>query len=535
MSLNRPVSFAAILLALPLLAHAQSPAAPGQQPPTSTPTLQVYSRETDVDVVVTDSHGNPVYGLKPSDFTIDEDGKPQTITNFSESSAPAAAAGYSLAAPNHVLPPGIYTNYQATPATGPVNIILLDALNGGPMLVDYAEQQVNHYFHTMPAGTQVAVFWLSASGLHMLQGFTSDRSLLEKATVTDRVDFGIYDIEWTRRWYTIDALNQIAAYVSGIKGRKNLLWFTPEPIFLLHDGGYAWMKPPDPGMVNRLMDTYELYIDEQIAVCPIDPHGVHEMRRDQLIMAAVAADTGGFAYFNNNDLSQGVAQAIQDGSHFYMLTYLPQHSDDRHFHTIKVTVDRPRLKLVYRPGYVAEKVPSPNLAGQSLMDASLAGKAPDATQILFDVRVLPATAPKAALQSVANRQNAKAPATSTPYDVLFAVPQQQISFTIGPDGKHLAKLQFGVTAYDIDGKRMDHFVYNVSLNLDDRQYANFMAKPLEFHRRFSLPAGQYSVHAGLLDQNSGRVGTIEVPVFNWQSQKQFNNAAMYVLRHRAQN
>ena len=79
-----------LTLALPGLgeAPADSPdaktktAAPAQQPPVQT--LQVFSRETIVDVIVTDARGNPVRNLPQSDFTILEDNKAQPIRGFGE-------------------------------------------------------------------------------------------------------------------------------------------------------------------------------------------------------------------------------------------------------------------------------------------------------------------------------------------------------------------------------------------------------------------------------------------------------------------
>src|SRR5690349_19191141 len=61
-------------------------------------------RVTNVDVVVTDSKGNPVAGLTKDDFELRENGQLQTITNFYEiggaqlASAPAGAAATAAAA-----------------------------------------------------------------------------------------------------------------------------------------------------------------------------------------------------------------------------------------------------------------------------------------------------------------------------------------------------------------------------------------------------------------------------------------------------
>jgi VWFA-related protein len=59
-----------------------------------------YFESIDVDVVsvevfVTDKHGNPILGLRPQDFTVLEDGKPVTVTNFFSAAAVAVpgAAG----------------------------------------------------------------------------------------------------------------------------------------------------------------------------------------------------------------------------------------------------------------------------------------------------------------------------------------------------------------------------------------------------------------------------------------------------------
>ena len=93
----------------------------------------------------------------------------------------------------------------------------------------------------MPQGTEVAIFWLSSSGLHLLQGFTSDPTLLLAAAQTNRTDIGSNEACYEQDRLTVDALNQIAVYVARIQGRKNLVWFTPGmPLNLMRDGGYSW-------------------------------------------------------------------------------------------------------------------------------------------------------------------------------------------------------------------------------------------------------------------------------------------------------
>src|SRR3954451_22411731 len=73
-----------------------------QQPPEEVPsiTIRTNTRLVLVDVVVTDKKGQPITGLKPENFTVEENGKKQKISSFV---APGSQNG---PAPQPV-PPGI--------------------------------------------------------------------------------------------------------------------------------------------------------------------------------------------------------------------------------------------------------------------------------------------------------------------------------------------------------------------------------------------------------------------------------------------
>jgi hypothetical protein len=98
-----------LIRTLLLLALFCAPPTHAQQ---TTSTLKVYSRETIVDVTVTDPKGNPVHGLTRDDFTVKEDNKPQPIRSFEEfGSKPITALAK--------LPPNVYTNLQPPPPAAP--------------------------------------------------------------------------------------------------------------------------------------------------------------------------------------------------------------------------------------------------------------------------------------------------------------------------------------------------------------------------------------------------------------------------------
>ena len=138
------------------------------------PTVRVSTHMVLVDVVVTDKQGNPVTGLRPEDFAVEENGKAQKISTF-------AAPGENLAA-GQPLPPGIYSNRpQYRSPGGPVTAMLLDALNTPFSDQAYARRQMLSFVQQQyKPGQRMGVFSLTGS-LNVLQDFTSDPDILYAA------------------------------------------------------------------------------------------------------------------------------------------------------------------------------------------------------------------------------------------------------------------------------------------------------------------------------------------------------------------
>jgi VWFA-related protein len=543
---------AASMIALTLLLATLQLAAQSPQPASqsTTPTLHVYSRETIVDVLVTDNKGQPIHGLTQSDFTIEEDGKPQPIRSFVETRKDAPPAS-SNPTQRPKLPPNTYTNRQPPPATGSSNIILLDALNVDPTDQMRAHQHAATYFNTMPPGTQVALFGLG-NGLKILQGFTSDPAALI-AAMDDKQNSLLSPASkiapCNAPKLTLDALRYIAAFVAGIKGRKNLIWFVTDSLPL-----YDLCDP------NLARETFDMLAAAQVAVDPIDVRGVFNagaqdvstqltriatntgaqvaaatmgsyinFAAQHLNMEALAERTGGVAYYNTNALDTSIGSAIDSGANYYTLSYVPpiQAYDGRH-HTIHVTVNRPHVQLVYRTGYgaddpkdaeafthvptkLASTTPDP---ADNTMVASMARFAPTATQLLFDVKFAPTTTePRPTDPPVVG-----VPAPDfkskplTRYDIFYSIPPDQVTFTTAPDGSHNASIQFAVVASDVFSKLVTSVSRTLQLPLSPDEYDQFLLSPFQFLQQIDLPAGQLFVRVGILDEASKKIGTLEIPL-----------------------
>lgn len=74
-----------------------------------------------------------------------------------------------------------------------------------------------------------------------------------------------------------------------------------------------------------------------------------------LTLSIIAADTGGIAFHNNNDLFKGLQRAFADGRQYYMLAYVPSNAAiDGKFRAITVRLKNEKLKIQTKKGYWAD-------------------------------------------------------------------------------------------------------------------------------------------------------------------------------------
>ncbi len=574
-------------------------ASPQGAPQSSGITLRVTSRETVVDVTVTDAKGQPIQNLRQSDFTVKEDGKPQALQSFQEYKEADTPTAERIPPK---LPPNVYNNLQPVPTTDAVNILLLDALNTLPADQMFMKQDSIKYLKSMPRGTRIAVLSLGSS-LRILQGFTSDPSILiavvdskknralpspfidnDSAGVLDsQVDSQLeadnadlesdstaaliqqFENENTveqqdvRNRMTLEALNQIAAYVAGIKGRKNLIWFTEGmPLNIFPSGGVNDLQ----GITDYAKDlrkTADLLTTAEVAVYPVDARklfsnpaagadqhltsinartaakvatteGAFQQKKggELLGMEAVAEATGGAAYYNTNDLKSAVSKAIDNGANYYSLSYVPPDLNfDGRYHAIEVEVNRPGVHLAYRRGYNADDIldnaitpalplttTAPEPFGND-MQASMQRGVPTSSQVLFDVRVAPST-------EQARPDDPPIFGTLDPkltdkrlvrYELVYLVPSRQIAFREGPGGTHTCSLEFDLAAYDVFGKRITGLSQTISPRpLTSEQYQQRLKSPFQFLQQLDLPPGEIFLRVGILDAVADKVGTLEIPL-----------------------
>jgi VWFA-related protein len=351
------------------------------------PTIEVSTRLVQASVVVEDKHGNPVTRLQKDDFTVLDEGQPQTVSVFSVTTNQISSAA------SVPMPPDTFTNRVSGSRDVPSNVavILLDGLNTEFTDQAFARQQVIKFLLQIKPQDRVALYTLGKE-LKILHDFTGDASTLlaalmryngqlspllnapnpvqsgsdfqtgpnarddligeffhnraGKAPAQDEAAF--YWRERAQR--TLFALLQIVYHVSPLPGRKTLIWVSGSfPLI----PGYMFngINAPDDRLVfaDNLKEAARELNNSTVVVYPVDAHGLMSTRLDfanLVTMKTLAARTGGRAFYSTNDLRRAIREAIDESRLTYELGYYPTTEKwDGRFHRIKVNVKRKGLRV----------------------------------------------------------------------------------------------------------------------------------------------------------------------------------------------
>jgi VWFA-related protein len=386
--------------------------------------IRVNTQLVEVDVVVRGKDG-PVTGLTKDDFTLTDNGKPQRIDVFSISTSERS----NTKPDQTLLPPGVVSNRQGRPTATSATVILFDRLNTADIFQREGRRQLLSYLKSVQWEEYTALYVLG-DDLKMVQDFTSDADLLLRAatkmevgdlpgvdnrtvpeiaqsTAVGRVrgrdvrmaaaqaEFSVAE----RKDPTEDAIESIARHLSALPGRKSLIWMSAAGIPLSVQSGSS-----RDGKDSEVQHATRLLTSANIAVYPIDlrglqapdpPRGRRGSPRNPPpdVMIRLADETGGRAFYFNNDLSGSVRTAIADAQVSYTLGFYPsENSFDGKFHNLDVKVDRKDVEVRHRTGYFAVKDKAPDEKERRSIMSELLSSPLDASQIGLQGAVQPGPA-----------------------------------------------------------------------------------------------------------------------------------------------
>jgi hypothetical protein len=244
--------------------------------------------------------------------------------------------------------------------------------------------------------------------------------------------------------------------------------------------------------------------------------GEANQRADTIFaMEELAADTGGKAFYNTNDLNGALQHAIDNGSHYYTLVYTPTNKKmDGKYRRIEVKLTDGHYKLAYRRGYNADDDSA--LAAQMPPESDplrplLMHGLPAATQLLYGVRVVPAS-PQPAPNATHAGKNPALACPCTRYSIDFMIRWTDVALAATGSNTHTGKLQLGLMAYDREGNAVNWIGATQGMNLAPDVFAAIQKSGVPAHMEIDLPDKDIYLVTGVYDWNSGKAGTLEIPL-----------------------
>jgi VWFA-related protein len=483
--------------------------------------------------------GEVVRGLKQSDFSISENGKQQQISTFdfesvematplNEATVTGLAAGNGTGKAVAVAKPEELRNHRLI-------VMFFDLTSMQPEDLDRSVEAAQAFLRTkMQAADLVALVSLGDT-LKVDQDFTADKNALihEVAVYNGTEGQGFAggansnsnQVEDTTG-YTPDeseyndlntdrelfALRAISKSLEKITEKKSLLYFSGG---ISRDGieNQASLRSAINAAVRANLAIYSVDTRGLQAISPLGDASTGSYRgtgafsggaltnnmnanfATQEVMATLSTDTGGKAFFDSNDFAPAFAQVQRDTSAYYAIGFRSSNpARDGRFRKLTIKINRPGVKLEYRPGYYAPA--DFQHAGKEDRERDLE------EQLSSD---LPATDMAVYLDALYFRLDEN----RFYVPVSLIVPGSQIPFVKGGD-KDKATLDIIGEVVDEVKRPIGHARETVKLNLDPALQAR--QKNIQYTTSFDLPPGKYHLKFVVRENQTGRMGSFDAEI-----------------------
>src|SRR6202789_255719 len=480
--------------------------------------------------------GEVVKGLKQSDFTILENGKPQQIVSFDFQSvdmatplSEATVSGLAMGNSNNkavvVAKPEELRNHRLI-------VMFFDLTSMQPEDLERCVNAARDFLKTkLQAADLVALVSLGdtlkvdqdftankdaliqevgvyngTEGQGFAQGANANSNQVEDTTgyTPDESEFN--DMNTDRELY---ALRAISKSLEKITEKKSLLYFSGG---ISRDGieNQASLRAAINSAVRANLAIYSVDTRGRQAISPLGDASQGSLRgtgaysggaitnnmqanfASQEVMGTLSHDTGGKAFFDSNDFAPAFAQVETDTSAWYAIGFRSTNpARDGRYRKLTIKINRPGIKLEYRPGYYApaDLQQSGHEARQRELEEQLASDLP-ATDIAVYMDAL-------YFRLDENR-------FYVPVSVI--VPGSQIPFVKGGD-KDKATLDIIGSVIDEVKRPIGSARQTIKLNLDPSLAAR--QKNIQYTTSFNLPPGKYQMKFVVRENQTGRMGSFE--------------------------
>ncbi len=536
MQIPRGLLVASLALAAPLQP---------QQPPRAA-RFEATANLVIVDVTVRDRAGNPVEGLKKEDFTVLEDGKPQAISVF-EFQKLALDPLPTLTAPTGpptvpaIPPPVTVPEAPRQPTDKPwyqdrrLMVLFFDFSGMPPADLFRAQDAALKFLEQHMTAADLVSIMTFSTRLRVLEEFTDDREKLaqtirgftvgEMAELTEAADLedpeeadaeamAVDDTEFnifnTDR--KLSALESATAKLRTLAARKALVYFS------------SGVGKTGVENQSQLRATVNAAVRTNVAFYPIDTRGLMALppgggaavaaprgtglfsgrsqgrQRDrfqdqQETLYSLAAETGGKAFLDSNDLTIGLVQAQKDVRSYYILGYYSTNpAQDGRYRRIQVKLAQPaQAKLEYRPGYFAprdfNRFTTEDKERQ-LSEALLLGDPVTDLPIALEVNYF------------------RVGGSRYFVPVAVKIPGSEISLR-RRGGHEETEFDFIGEVRDAGGRQVGVVRDGIRVKLSEENAARLGRRHLQYDSGFVLPPGRYKLRFLARENRSGKMGTFE--------------------------
>src|SRR5580658_1728088 len=524
--------------------HAQQIGQNAQPGSSATPTFTTSTQLVVESVVVTDKKGSPIEGLTAKDFTVTENGAPQEIRFFDHENLPltpgAAPAGSE---PEHI---HIYDKLGRTkisPET-PGNTRYKDrrlmalyfdmtAMPPGDQLRSLAAAEKFIRTQMTPADL-MAILRYTGGAVDVLQDFTADHDRLlsiiqtmivgegqgldystdDASSADTGAAFGQDDSEFnifnTDR--QLSALQTAANMLGQLSEKKSLIYFA------------SGLRLNGLNNQAQLHATINAAIRAGVSFWPIDARGLvaqppigdatqgspggrgmytgtaalamtTNFQQTQDTLYSLAADTGGKALLDNNDLAMGIVQAQKSVSSYYILGYYATNAAlDGKFRRIKIALNGGlSATLDYRQGYFAGKTCGKFTTAEKerqLEDALMLGDPVTELTIAMEIDYFQL-----------NRAEYFVP-------LAIKIPGRELALA-RKGGAERTVIDFIGEIKDEYGTTVQNVRDKADIKLSGETAAKLAKQAIEYDSGFTLLPGRYKIKFLARDAETGRIGTYE--------------------------
>lgn len=507
-------------------------------------TFKAQSELVLVNVSVRDKGGKPVPDLKPEDFRVLEDNKPQKIATFdieNTQSIPRLPADQV----NLLSTPARTTVRAASSgpsASGEMHEVIKDRrliilfFDLSAMLPDEIERSTeaarNYLGQQMQPADLVSVVSL-ANTLSVNQDFTSDRdklnAVLESFNTGANTGFELGSTGTTEGTpdtagsFTVDdteynifntdrrlaALRAVAEQVANVPQKKSLIYFSSGmqrtgienqselraatnaavianlSIYTLDIRGLQALPPGGEAQNASLRGTSAYSGQAQL-------NALDTNFQTQETLVTLAADTGGKAFLDSNDFSKIFKSVQDDTTMYYLLGYHSTNTArDGKYRRITVKVNRPGARIDFRRGYYAQA------------DFRHSNKQDRERQLQEE---LAAELPSTDLPVYLSTGYFRVSEDRFYVPVSLIVPGSEIPFSRNRDQD---KATLDVLGLITDERKMPAGQIRDTVKLAISAANEVQRKNVQYDTGLTLPSGKYHLKVVVRENEDGRTGTFE--------------------------